>query len=249
MPENNSIFNWNEFLADLTQAKSREEAKRYFDGLLSKQGLTACLYADVQEPEKLSDSITFLDNFPIGWMERYLEKDYCNHDSALKDCLNSAQPVLWKNYDKQLEKESFSIEKLIREESKSIGLKAGITFPLHHATNTSPATLSLATDGDVEEFYQFIEFNMDSLYLAGIYFHSILQALPSQKIIEELPELSNRQKEVLKWTLSNKRTKEIADILNLSERTVNLHIGIAMKKLTAKSRYEAALKASKYGLI
>lgn len=54
---------------------------------------------------------------------------------------------------------------------------------------------------------------------------------------------------MLTWVFAHKRTKEIADILNLSERTVNLHIGIATKKLKAKSRYEAAAKAVKLGLI
>jgi len=62
-------------------------------------------------------------------------------------------------------------------------------------------------------------------------------------------ELTTRQKEVLRLVYQHKRSREIATLLNLSVRTVNLHVGAAMKRLKVKSRYEAAAKAFELDLI
>ncbi|WP_439402707.1 helix-turn-helix domain-containing protein [Bradyrhizobium sp. DASA03068] len=48
--------------------------------------------------------------------------------------------------------------------------------------------------------------------------------------------LSEREKQCLRWIEQGKSSWEIADILNVSENTVNFHVKNAMRKLETSSR-------------
>ncbi len=59
--------------------------------------------------------------------------------------------------------------------------------------------------------------------------------------------LTNREYQVFKLLIENKSTKEIADILNISEKTVRNHISNAMQKLGVKGRASAVIELIKLG--
>ncbi len=54
--------------------------------------------------------------------------------------------------------------------------------------------------------------------------------------------LTKREKEVFNLLISNKTTKDIANILNISEKTVRNHISNAMQKLGVKGRAQAVVE-------
>jgi len=66
-----------------------------------------------------------------------------------------------------------------------------------------------------------------------------------------VPELyaciTPREQEVLRWAAEGKTSCETAQIMNLSERTVNFHINNAVAKLGATNRIQAAVKAAMLG--
>ena len=57
--------------------------------------------------------------------------------------------------------------------------------------------------------------------------------------------LTKREKEVFDLLVKNKTTKEIADILNISEKTVRNHISNSMQKLGVKGRASAVVELLK----
>ena len=59
--------------------------------------------------------------------------------------------------------------------------------------------------------------------------------------------LTNREQEVFELLVLNKSTKEIADNLNISEKTVRNHISNAMQKLGVKGRAQAVVELIKLG--
>jgi len=61
--------------------------------------------------------------------------------------------------------------------------------------------------------------------------------------------LTAREREVLRLLAGGARTRDIAEILFISERTVKNHIASAMQKLDAKTRAEAVAKAIQMGLL
>ncbi|MBQ2873197.1 MAG: response regulator transcription factor [Bacilli bacterium] len=61
--------------------------------------------------------------------------------------------------------------------------------------------------------------------------------------------LTKREKEVFKLLITNKTTKEIAEELNISEKTVRNHISNAMQKLGVKGRAQAVVELLKMNII
>jgi LuxR family transcriptional regulator len=61
--------------------------------------------------------------------------------------------------------------------------------------------------------------------------------------------LSQREIEVLRWMADGKTSSEAAEILNLSERTVNFHVANALVKLGAANKTAAVVKAALLGLL
>jgi len=61
--------------------------------------------------------------------------------------------------------------------------------------------------------------------------------------------LTSREKEVFELLVLNKSTKEIAEFLGISEKTVRNHISNTMQKLEVKSRAQAVVELLKLGEI
>lgn len=61
--------------------------------------------------------------------------------------------------------------------------------------------------------------------------------------------LTAREQEVFELLVLNKSTKEIADFLDISEKTVRNHISNTMQKLEVKSRAQAVVELLKLGEI
>ena len=61
--------------------------------------------------------------------------------------------------------------------------------------------------------------------------------------------LTKREKEVFKLLVTNKSTKEIAELLNISEKTVRNHISNAMQKLGVKGRAQAVVELLRMNII
>ena len=57
--------------------------------------------------------------------------------------------------------------------------------------------------------------------------------------------LTNREKEIFILLTQNKTTKEIAKLLNISEKTVRNHISNTMQKLGVKGRASAVVELIK----
>lgn len=81
---------------------------------------------------------------------------------------------------------------------------------------------------------------------------SLLEPLVASKLLDSVnnPDaLTARQKEVLNLLATGLLNKEIADQLNISERTVKFHVSEILGKLGAGNRTEAAAIAMQRGLI
>jgi LuxR family transcriptional regulator of spore coat protein len=61
--------------------------------------------------------------------------------------------------------------------------------------------------------------------------------------------LTKREKEVFTLLVNNKTTKDIADILGISEKTVRNHISNTMQKLGVKGRSQAVVELLRMKII
>lgn len=77
---------------------------------------------------------------------------------------------------------------------------------------------------------------------------SRLSIARSSRSIPSIPDLSERQIQVLAWILEGKTAWEIGQILGLSSRTVDGHLRQVYLKLGVRSRLQAVLRAQELGL-
>jgi two-component system nitrate/nitrite response regulator NarL len=87
-----------------------------------------------------------------------------------------------------------------------------------------------------------------SSILIGQLTNSALVQEPKQ-ISEEEQLITKREREILKLLLSGKGNKEIAEALDISKRTAEVHRFNLMKKLKVKNLMELSNKANEYSLI
>ncbi|GAL61996.1 MULTISPECIES: response regulator transcription factor [Algibacter] len=71
---------------------------------------------------------------------------------------------------------------------------------------------------------------------------------PKVKPVEDPFKLTKREKQILNLVLQLKNNKDIADELNISKRTAEVHRFNLMKKLEVKNLMELSNKAKEYGL-
>ncbi|MFJ3483418.1 helix-turn-helix transcriptional regulator [Pseudomonas sp. NPDC090202] len=60
--------------------------------------------------------------------------------------------------------------------------------------------------------------------------------------------LTVREVEVLKWSAEGKTAAEVAMILDLKLRTVNFHIGSAIRKIGVTNKISAVVQAARQGV-
>jgi two-component system nitrate/nitrite response regulator NarL len=76
-----------------------------------------------------------------------------------------------------------------------------------------------------------------------------MQSIASKQTLEEELLITKREKEILKLLLSGKGNKEIAEALDISKRTAEVHRFNLMKKLKVKNLMELSNKATEYSLL
>jgi two-component system nitrate/nitrite response regulator NarL len=74
-------------------------------------------------------------------------------------------------------------------------------------------------------------------------------AIESKQSLDEDMMITKREKEILKLLLSGKGNKEIAEALDISKRTAEVHRFNLMKKLKVKNLMELSNKANEFSLI
>ena len=72
---------------------------------------------------------------------------------------------------------------------------------------------------------------------------------PRNAVFSRHVALNEREMECLTWSARGKTSPEIAQIVNISKRTVNFHIENACRKLNVATRTEAVVKATSGRLI
>lgn len=65
----------------------------------------------------------------------------------------------------------------------------------------------------------------------------------------QIPDLTQREVEVLRWLRDGKRTSDIGRIMSISERTVKFHISNLCTKLGAANRAHAVANAMRLGVL
>jgi DNA-binding CsgD family transcriptional regulator len=221
-----------------------------FDLLVScagREGFTEIAYGaltyrePVRQPEYQPPAIAV--NYPANWCERYFERKYYEIDPVVRRAPTLLRPFLWRQLADQCH--LHTREQLVLNESSEAGLKQGISVPLFGPLGRV-SVVSFASRFDDAEPLQ----RMSHLNVLAWQFHIAFTEItrPEENSHARI-DLSNRERDCLRWTAEGKSSWDIGMILNISENTVNFHIKNAMRKLETTSRTVAVVKAIRLNLI
>jgi len=176
----------------------------------------------------LQSQVMLLTHSPDNWAETYWEKQYMIHDPVVRLTLSQQKPIRWHELD-AADAGLSDGERAVMQARHEFGMNEGITFPLHnpqgfHAmlsfSRSRVKPLSLSQIGHL------------GLVSQHLFDHSI------QILSAPIPKLTDRERECLFWVSEGKTSWEVAQILGITERTVNFHLNSASRKSGCKNRYQ-----------
>lgn len=129
-----------------------------------------------------------------------------------------------------------------RELFTRFGILRGTYYPVHDALGTRGA---VSFSGDRAPFT--LQEKMELMFLAVHVFNQLAAIRDLDHRATD--NLTEREIDCLNWTAAGKTSVEIAEILGLSEHTINHYLNRATKKLDTVNRTQAVAKALRIGLI
>lgn len=136
------------------------------------------------------------------------------------------------------------------EEQAPLGYRTGISMAMHmtggrHFLLGVDRSESLPNNPD-----NLVRLMADLQLLAAFAQETAVRLLmPKIEPSGDMPSLTRREQEILKWVGAGKSSSVIGELLNISADTVNYHLRTVTAKLGVASRHQAVAKASGLGLI
>jgi DNA-binding CsgD family transcriptional regulator len=185
-----------------------------------------------------------VDNTPQEYLGVYNNTISQRRDPVMQHCKRQSLPIIWDQatYTSQGQGELW-------EEQARYGYQTGIAMALH-LPEGKHFMLGVDRDRPLPTDRHELTRVVADLQLFAV--HALDTAmrvlLPNDKPID-LPSLTPRELEALRWTMDGKTAWEVGSILGISERTAVLHLNNAMRKLGCVNKHQAVLKALRLGLI
>lgn len=188
--------------------------------------------------------VVSIGNTPSGHTETSSDSGVSRRDPVMKRLKRMSVPFV---YDQELYVRDGAGD--IWERQAMHGYSTGIAVALHlqdHKHFLLGIDRQKALPDDLEK----VTHMMASLQLLAVHAQdAALRLLGVQGDAGEIPKLTGRELEVLRWTMDGKSAWAVGEILSVSENTVNFHLRNIFKKLGSSSKHQAVLKAISFGLL
>lgn len=202
--------------------------------------------------EQMLPSVLELRNVDEAMRDYWFGRGYFRLDPVQKVALSTTRPFVW-NYDKRAQT---LIRSFMNEDSAPVadfladrGLSAGVTVPVH-LPGGDYATVTGIRCGDRRFAEREAPACLGSFgLLAHMFQHAAAQGGLQDHRLEGLPRLTMRERECLRHAADGFSAKEISRLLGRSVPTVVMHLNAAMRKLEAKNRTQAAVRAARLRLL
>lgn len=184
-----------------------------------------------------------IGNTPKAFMEASRSVEDSQRDPVLKRLKVTSVPFV---YDQGLYVDGGAGD--LWEDQAAHGYRTGVSMALHMPAGKHfllgvdrEAPLPKG-DGDLTRL-------MADLQLLAVFAQetAVKLLLPEELVGGPGKGLTPREREVLQWTKDGKTAWAVAQILGMTENTVNFHLRNAMTKLEVASKHQAVLKAISFG--
>jgi len=187
-----------------------------------------------------------VNNTPPEYMEWYSDLEFgAQHDPVMQHCKKTAVPIIW-DQDTYV---SRGLGHLWDFQSK-YGFSTGIAMAMH-LPGGRHFFIGVDRDKPLSKNIRNTTRIVADLQLFAVHAQDAAFRIftPNPPRATELPSLTPRELEALRWTMEGKTAWEVGTIMNISERTAVLHLQNSMHKLACVNKHQAVLKAIRLGLL
>jgi DNA-binding CsgD family transcriptional regulator len=210
------------------------------DSVCEKYELDFAAYAGM---DPIAQTVHGFVNYPDEWQTRYVKEGFENRDPTLLTASRSIAPVDWQRLREQ---ESFKT--ILNAASDYRIFEQGLTIPVRGPFGDI-GIFSVTRDCSDREWGLLKGKILGDLQTTAVHMHDhvVKTSVLSHKLMH--PSLSSREKEILQWVAAGKSQQDVADILSISNRTVEVHLRSSRSKLSALTTAQAVGRAIGLGMI
>lgn len=252
-----------EKIAAIESCSTFDELKAAMQRMAEDYGFAAFDFLDVGQPhlELPFHSGTSGER----WEQEYISNNFLHVDPVIAKVRRSIVPFIWGSIPLEghrVGRKSGAVKTF--EAARDHGFTEGFVVPIHFADAVGRRYSSSVTffwKDPVQKFTFMLSRKRHELLVITIYWVQKAVDLIGTEHRRSGPvhrtdahvnggiTLTDRERQVLAWAARGKTTSETADILKLSDETVEGYIRNGIRKLSASNKTQAAVKAVYLGLI
>ena len=208
---------------------------------VNRVGFEYCSFGMKAPVPLVAPRVLWCSNYPVAWQKRYEDEHFLRRDPTVARAIVSDEPILWSD-------ELFASCPELRDGARSFGLVHGWAQPRRDAGGMVSLLSCVRADPPIEE--QELRAKVERLqWLSYLCHEGMLKHWGAALRNDGGVVLSERELEVLRWSCDGKTSADMAQILSVSEATVNFHIRNACGKLGTGNKTAAAVRAALLGLL
>jgi len=225
-------------LAELPDAA--DDFDTFLQGIRERFGVDHVAYAGMNPVNR---SVVGHVTYGQDWQEHYATHGFHRIDPTLHSARRSIAPVDWSRLERDLDYLT------VFRSAHDFGISdQGVTIPVRGPYGDIGG-LSLTRGRPRSEWQAMGRENMHLWQALSVHMHDLVISSDSFSSLLRGPALSSREQEILQWTAEGKSQQDIADILTISHRTVEVHLRSARHKLYALTTAQAVGRAISMGLV
>lgn len=229
-----------DFIEKSNRCRNHGELNSVFGDCLARLGIDMFAFSYVHHQNDISGHAV-ISNYPRDWLDHYISQNYITFDPVYRIGWEKSGVFDWASLSKthSLSKD----ESRLMNEAKDAGLKTGAAASIHLGYGNLVGVAFACRNR-----HSFGRDHLSQLYAMAGQFQLVYTSLSPDP--ERPPiRLSARQKEVLRWTATGKTRADIADIMGITEDTVDDHLRQIFRKLRCNDKVVAVLRAVQLGAI
>lgn len=232
---------WLEVFEALSQQQDVDELFARMRSFICELGFPFCSYGIRFPNSMVRPSIAVIDNYPDSWMKHYSERKYLSIDPTVQLGAQSHELIVWSDV-------VFARAPELWSDAQAVGLRVGVA-QASWGSGGAYGLLSIAREAEPISESELSRIRPRLRWIMEIA-HQKMQHFYAGMVATDLTQrLSRREHEIMQWTADGKTSWETAQILCISERTVNFHIQNVLSKLNAQNKIQAAVKAASLGML
>ena len=186
-----------------------------------------------------------VDNTPVAFSTTFHNAQAWRSDPVMQHCKHAAVPIIW-DQDTYVSRGQGEMW----EHQAHFGYRTGIALAIH-LPGGKHFSLGVERDRPLSTNSRTLTRIVADLQLFAVHAQDAAFRIftPPAAQAPEVPALTPRELEALRWTMEGKTAWEVGAIMNISERTAVLHLQNSMHKLACANKHQAVLKAIRMGLL